>query len=127
MRKLNGRYIKNLREHHGYSLRKFAAMIYVSKSSLQRWEQTVFPDNTELLEKIASVLNMSVDELQAKECLFDNQDKAAETKETYGLTDEELSVLAAGTRGLSSSVALLLGAVLGIATLCLSIVLFLSL
>ena len=100
MSNMNGRYIKTLRESHGYSLRKFAEMIYVSKSSLQRWEQTVLPDNIELLQKIASVLNMSVDELQAKQSLSDNQDKITKTKENYDLSEEELSMLAIGTRGL---------------------------
>lgn len=63
MKKINGKYLKKLREEHGYSLRVFAEMIYVSKSTVQRWEQSFLPENEELLTSIASIFGMSAKEM----------------------------------------------------------------
>ena len=41
-------------------------MIYISKSSLQRYEQSSFPDDEMLIKKIADTFNITVDELYEK-------------------------------------------------------------
>lgn len=66
MQKVDGRLIRNLREERGYSLRTFAEMIYVSKSSLQRWEKSFVPANDDVLNRIAEVFGMTTEELLAQ-------------------------------------------------------------
>lgn len=68
MQKVDGRLIRNLREERGYSLRAFADMIYVSKSSLQRWEKSFVPANDDVLNRIAEVFGMTVEELREQSC-----------------------------------------------------------
>ena len=55
-----------MREERGLSLRAFAKEIYASKSSVQRWEKTSPPEDEELLERIAKVFGITVEELKAK-------------------------------------------------------------
>lgn len=64
MENIDGRVLKDLREENGYSLREFAAMIYTSKSSVQRWEQSKLPENTETLNRIAEIFGKTTDELR---------------------------------------------------------------
>ena len=64
--KIDGRIIKDLREERGLSLRAFAKEIYASKSSVQRWEKTSPPEDEELLERIAEVFCITVEELKEK-------------------------------------------------------------
>ncbi len=64
MNKIDGRYLKKLREERGLSLRAFADKIYASKSSVQRWEKSAVPNDEELLEKIADAFGLSVAEMQ---------------------------------------------------------------
>lgn len=64
MRKINGKYLKEKREEKGYSLRAFADKIYVSKSTVSRWEQTFLPENEETLSAIARFFDMTVEEMQ---------------------------------------------------------------
>lgn len=61
MEKINGAFIRKKREEAGYSLREFAEMIYASKSSLLRWEQTFAPASC--VPKIAEALGLSAEEL----------------------------------------------------------------
>ena len=60
MNKIDGRYLRELREKNGYSLRVFAEKIYASKSAVQRWEQTFIPETPEILNKIAEVFDMEI-------------------------------------------------------------------
>lgn len=64
MKKIDGRYLRKLREKHGYSLREFAELVYASKSSVQRWEKSFAPEDSELLQKIADVYSLTVDEMR---------------------------------------------------------------
>ena len=66
MKNISGKTIRKLRESKGYSLREFSKMIYISKSSLQRYEQSSFPDDEMLIKKIADTFNITVDELYEK-------------------------------------------------------------
>lgn len=63
MKKIDGRYLKKLREQHGYTLREFAELVYSSKSSVQRWEKSFAPDDEETLRRIADVYGISVEEM----------------------------------------------------------------
>ena len=64
MRKINGKYLKEKRAERGCSLRAFADKIYVSKSTVSRWEQTFLPENEETLSAIARFFDMTVEEMQ---------------------------------------------------------------
>ena len=63
MAKINGKALRKLREERGLSLRAFAEKIYVSKSSVQRWEKSYLPEDDAVLESIAQVLGVSVDDM----------------------------------------------------------------
>ena len=62
--KIDGRIIKDLRKQSGLSLRAFAQKIYASKSSVQRWEKSSPPDDSELIERIAAVFSVTAEELE---------------------------------------------------------------
>lgn len=62
--KIDGRLLKDLREERGLSLRAFAQKIYASKSSVQRWEKSSPPEDSELLERIAQIYGMTAEELE---------------------------------------------------------------
>lgn len=64
MNKIDGRYLKKLREENGLSLRAFADKIYASKSSVQRWEKSTLPEDEDLLSKIAEVFKTTVEEMR---------------------------------------------------------------
>lgn len=64
MNKIDGKYLKELREERGYSLREFAQMIYVSKSSVQRWEKSSVPESGDVLEEISKVFGISVEDMR---------------------------------------------------------------
>ena len=66
MNKIDGRYLKDLRENSGLSLRAFADKIYASKSSVQRWEQSTVPEDEDLLLRIAEVFNTPVEEMRSQ-------------------------------------------------------------
>ena len=89
MDKINGKYIKNLRESSGYSIRAFAQLIYVSKSSLQRWEQTYMPANDDILKRIAQVTGVPEEQIIAQSAAMSEKgeelspDQRAEVK--FGL------------------------------------------
>ena len=65
MIKYNGSNLRKLREDHGYSIRAFAQLIYVSKTTLQRWESSFVPADSPSLDKIAQVLGLTSSELAA--------------------------------------------------------------
>lgn len=115
MNRIDGRVLKALREGKGYSLREFAAMIYTSKSSVQRWEQSYLPESDELLSKIADVFETTVDEMRSKsenysETMHDAApDQAVEAQDDDGplLTPEELAELKFGFKWLPIPIAFL--------------------
>ena len=116
MQKVDGRLIRSLREERGYSLRTFAEMIYVSKSSLQRWEKSFVPANDDVLNRIAEVFGMTAEEL------------LAQSRERYGentaddITPDELAEVKYGVKRLILLITIV--CIFGIATLVLP--LFLS-
>lgn len=63
MKKIDGRYLKKLREKRGYTLREFAELVYSSKSSVQRWEKSFAPDDGETLQRIAALYETTVDDM----------------------------------------------------------------
>lgn len=64
MNKIDGRYLRQMREERGLSLRAFADMVYASKSSVQRWEQSSVPENEDILNAISEVFNITVEEMR---------------------------------------------------------------
>ena len=116
MQKIDGRYLKYMREKQGLSLRALAEKIYVSKSSLQRWEGSFVPENPDVLEKISQVFGISVNEMRAQ------------SEEMFGensLTPDERAEIKFGIKGLGK---ILLGvaAVFVVAIVILILILFLS-
>ena len=93
MNKIQGRYLKKLREEHGYSLRAFAELIYTSKSSLQRWENTCLPDNDDLITRVAELFGMTKEQFIDRSC---------EDIEDDGLTPDERARAKFGVNGLTS-------------------------
>ena len=64
--KIDGRILKDLREGRGLSLREFAKEIYASKSSVQRWEKSSPPEDSELIDRIALFYGITAKELKEK-------------------------------------------------------------
>ncbi len=89
MNKIDGRYLRELREQNGYSLRDFAEKIYSSKSAVQRWEQTFIPETPEILNKIAEVLNLEVDEMRLESAV--KYGKSNNKKEVVNITNDLVS------------------------------------
>lgn len=83
MNNIYGKYIKELREAHGYSLRTFAKKIYVSKSSVQRWEQSFLPENEEVFQAISNLFSLSVEEMRQQSLLLYEKDKISGTMPQY--------------------------------------------
>ena len=65
MDRMEGQFLRKLREERGLSLREFAEKVYTSKSTVQRWEQTALPDDEETFARVAEALGMSADQLRA--------------------------------------------------------------
>ena len=66
MNRIDGKYLKELSEGRGLSIRELAEKIYVSKSSVQRWEQSVVPENRDILNKISEVFGLSVEDMRVQ-------------------------------------------------------------
>lgn len=94
MEKIDGAYLRQLREERGYSLRAFAEKIYASKSSVQRWEQSCIPENEEVLQKISEALGVSVQQMREESAAY------REAKKESTFTQEELAEMKFGTRWL---------------------------
>ena len=62
--KIDGRYLKYLRNRNKLSLRAFADKIYASKSSVQRWEKSCTPDDEVLISRISAIYNMTAEEVE---------------------------------------------------------------
>lgn len=78
MEHISGQYIRHLREERGLSLRAFADLIYASKSSVYRWEQSTVPENADILQKIADIFEMDVATLRQCSSSFVAAQQAAE-------------------------------------------------
>ena len=64
--KTDGKYLRKLRQGRGLSLCALADKIYVSKSTLQRWELSHVPEeDEEVCERLAEALGVGVEELYA--------------------------------------------------------------
>lgn len=64
LQKIDGRYLKYMRKKQGLSLRALAEEVYVSKSSVQRWESSSVPENPDVLEKLSQVFGVTVEEMR---------------------------------------------------------------
>ncbi len=64
MNRIDGRYLRDLRKEHGYSIRAFADKIYSSKSTVQRWEQSFLPEDECILEKVAAIFKLTTDDFR---------------------------------------------------------------
>ncbi len=80
---------KRIARKNGYSLRVFAEKIYASKSAVQRWEQTFIPETPEILNKIAEVLNLEVDEMRLESAV--KYGKSNNKKEVVNITNDLVS------------------------------------
>ena len=110
LQKIDGRYLKYMREKQGLSLRALAEKIYVSKSSVQRWESSYVPENPDVLEKISQVFGVSVDDMRRQSAEMFAEDR---------LTPDERAELKFGISGLGK----IIGVVAAIAIVILVIVL----
>lgn len=98
MNKISGKYLKKIREEHGYSLRALAEKIFISKSTIQRWEKSYLPEDNVLLNEIAKVFNTTVDAMRissAKLC-----DESIPEAEDQFLTPEQQAEVKFGIKGL---------------------------
>ena len=64
MEKMDGHFLRKLREERGWSLREFAEKIYTSKSTVQRWEQSSPPGDEETRARIAEAFGMSEEDVR---------------------------------------------------------------
>lgn len=101
MRNISGAFIKKLRQSRGYSLREFSKMIYTSKSTLQRWEKSVLPDDEGLLQRISAAFGMTVEEMFEKS-----------REQNFGPTEKQLTEIQFGIKGLAIVIGVLTALVL---------------
>ena len=80
MVEFSGRKLKQLRKLHDYSIREFADKIFTAKSSVQRWETSIVPNNEDLIAAIAEACNMSAKEVI--EYLSENESTTPPVTET---------------------------------------------
>lgn len=80
MVEFSGRKLKQLRKLHDYSIREFADKIFTAKSSVQRWETSIVPNNEDLIAAIAEACNMSTKEVI--EYLSENESTTTPVPET---------------------------------------------
>ena len=99
MNQISGKYLKKIREEHGYSLRKLSEKIFISKSTIQRWEQSYLPEDNDLLNEIAKVFDTTVDEMRlASTKLY--EDNTTESEKAF-LTNEQRTKIKFGIKGLA--------------------------
>lgn len=110
MKPISGSWLRKEREARGYSLRDFAKMIYASKSTLQRWEQTALPEDEQTLGRIAKVFSMTVPQMRKAAQTYEAEEKRR--KKLDGLTVEQLVELKYGTKKLTAILLIGVGAVL---------------
>ncbi len=111
MNRIDGRYLREMREERGLSIRAFAQKIYVSKSSVQRWEQSVVPENADILNKISEVFALSVEDMRTQSAqkygVAHLEGMIAE--EDDGLTPDQRAEAKFGLRGISSTMLIICG------------------
>lgn len=95
MNRIDGRYLRELREERGLSLRAFADMVFASKSSVQRWEQSAVPENEDILNAISEVFNLSVEEMR------EQSEKKYGKSEENAFTPEQLAEMKFGVKWLA--------------------------
>ena len=101
MDRMEGQFLRKLREERGLSLREFAEEVYTSKSTVQRWEQTALPDDEETFARVAEALGMSADQLRADYQNFLTEREGAQQKKRENeLSPEQLAELKFGTKKL---------------------------
>ena len=112
MDRIDGKYLKELREMQGLSIRELAEKIYVSKSSVQRWEQYVVPENADILNKLSEVFGISVEDMrkQSTEKYGVEHLKDMVAEEDDGLTPDERAAAKFGIKGLGIAAAVLCAA-----------------
>lgn len=114
MQRISGKLLKKLRKEHGFSLRTFAQKIYVSKSSVQRWEQTFVPENEDILNCISNLFNISIEDLR----------KQSQNEYSTDISPEKLAEMRLGLRGFTIILSLLISLIflfIGLPTLIFTI------
>ncbi len=113
MQKIDGRYLQELRKEHGYSIRALADMIYVSKSTVSRWEASCVPEDENTLARIAEVFGTTVKDMRAQSALRYPADKPASSDDEEDfLSAEQRAEVKFGIRGLAVCLGIGLAAVL---------------
>lgn len=115
MERIDGGYLRHLREERGWSLREFAERVYASKSSVQRWEQSALPENADTVARVAEVFGMTTDELRAGS--RDYTEKKRQAKEEDEWTPEQLAEMKFGTKKLLIALGIVVAAVVVLALL----------
>ena len=88
MDRIDGKLLRELREEQGLSLREFAQQIFVSKSAVQRWEQSSVRVSSELAKTIAAALGTTAEALYARSKEREAQASASEAEEEQTETGE---------------------------------------
>lgn len=113
MDRMEGQFLRKLREERGLSLREFAEKIYTSKSTVQRWEQSSPPGDEETCARIAEAFGMSADQLRADHQNFLTEREGAQQKKRENdLSPEQLAELKFGTKKLFIALGIVVAAAL---------------
>lgn len=72
MEKISGTYLKELRVKYGYSLRSLAEKLYVSKSTVDNWEKNDSLADEKLIQTLAQLYNIEVEEILSHSLSSDN-------------------------------------------------------
>lgn len=100
MERIDGGYLRHLREERGWSLREFAERVYASKSSVQRWEQSYVPENEDILNNISRLFGIGVEDMRAR------------SAQEEGLPPEKLAEMRFGVKGFIVMLAVAAAAIL---------------
>lgn len=101
LQKIDGRYLKELRTSHGLSIRDLAEKIYVSKSSVQRWEKSFVPENADIINELADIFGLSVAEMRAQSA---KRYGGAPEEFDDGLTPDQRAEAKFGLKGIGRAV-----------------------
>ncbi len=102
MQRIDGKYLQEMRKEHGYSIRAFADMIYVSKTTVSRWENSAVPEDENTLERIAEVLGTTVEDMRAQSALkYKDGKKVAIEDEDDMLSADQRAGVRFGVKGLA--------------------------
>ena len=113
MDRMEGQFLRKLREERGLSLREFAEKVYTSKSTVQRWKQSSPPGDEETCARIAEAFGMSEEALRARgEAFRTEQARAEQKKRENDLSPEQLAELKFRTKKLFIALGVLAAAAL---------------